>query len=288
VQMAGLFIEDGPIVQVKSRDDKPTILRDRDKTVQYTGPLAVMVNERSASASEIFAAAIQDYKRGIVIGSTSSYGKGTVQRAIPLNPENESVLQGASKSEDLGSLKLTLQKFYRINGGATQIKGVTPDVILPDGMEYFKFREKDNNYALKWDEIPQVEYKPWTNTADLGSVIAVANAETANNANFNKIKLNVEWLKKAYDKQFSLNLKQYNYELAQQRSVNKEMEAAYKLTKAMDVKNIVADTLEANKTKEKAARNKQFVKRIAEDIYVDESVRILNKMILNGQLAKKN
>jgi carboxyl-terminal processing protease len=288
VQMAGLFIEDGPIVQVKSRDDKPTILRDRDKTVQYTGPLAVMVNERSASASEIFAAAIQDYKRGIVIGSTSSYGKGTVQRAIPLNPENESVLQGASKSEDLGSLKLTLQKFYRINGGATQIKGVTPDVILPDGMEYFKFREKDNNYALKWDEIPQVEYKPWTNTSDLGAVIAVANAETANNTNFNKIKLNVEWLKKAYDKQFSLNLKQYSYELAQQRSVNKEMEAAYKLTKTMDVKNIIADTLEVNKTKEKAARNKQFVKRIAEDIYVDESVKILNKMILNGQLAKKN
>ncbi len=288
VQMAGLFIEDGPIVQVKSRDDKPTILRDRDKTVQYTGPLAVMVNERSASASEIFAAAIQDYKRGIVIGSTSSYGKGTVQRAIPLNPENESVLQGASKSEDLGSLKLTLQKFYRINGGATQIKGVTPDVILPDGMEYIKFREKDNNYALKWDEIPQVEYKPWVSTADIGSVVASTNAETSNNTNFNKIKLNVEWLQKSYDKQFSLNLKQYTYELAQQRSVNKEMEAAYKLSKSMNVKNIVADTLEANKTKEKAARNKQFVKRVSEDIYVDESVKILNKMILNGQLAKKN
>jgi carboxyl-terminal processing protease len=288
VQMAGLFIEDGPIVQVKSRDDKPTILRDRDKTVQYTGPLAVMVNERSASASEIFAAAIQDYKRGVVIGSTSSYGKGTVQRAIPLNPENESVLQGASKSEDLGSLKLTLQKFYRINGGATQIKGVTPDVVLPDGLEFYKFREKDNNYALKWDEIPQVEYKPWVSTADLGSVVAGANAATSTNTNFNKIKYNAEWLQKAYDKQFSLNLKQYNFEQSQQRSVYKEMEAAYKLTKVMDVKNIVADTLEANKTKEKAANNKKFVKRIAEDIYVDESVKILNKMILNGQVAKKN
>jgi carboxyl-terminal processing protease len=289
VQMAGLFIEDGPMVQVKSRDEKPSILRDRDKTVQYTGPLAVLINERSASASEIFAAAIQDYKRGIVIGSTSSYGKGTVQRAIPLNPENETKIFGdAGKSEDLGSLKLTLQKFYRVNGGATQLKGVTPDVVLPDIMESWKFREKDNKYALKWDEIPQAEYKPWTSTTDLNAIIANANIETATNANFNKIKANVEWLKKNADKQISLNLKEYNFDQAQQKSVFKELESAYKLTKPLDVKNIVADTIEVNKTKEKEARNKQFIKRIGEDVYINETMKILSRMILNDNIVRKN
>jgi carboxyl-terminal processing protease len=288
VQMAGLFIEDGPMVQVKSRGENPTILRDRDKSVQYTGPLAVLVNERSASASEIFAAAIQDYKRGIIIGSTSSYGKGTVQRAIPLNPEGESKIFGGSKSEDLGSLKLTLQKFYRVNGGATQLKGVTPDVVLPDGMEHYKFREKDNKYALKWDEIPQAEYKPWVNTTEFNSVIANANTETAKNDNFNKIKLNTEWLQKNADKQFSLNLKEYTFEQAQIQSVSKEMMSGYKLLKPLDVKNVVSDTMDINKTKEKEARNKQFIKRIGEDVYVDQSVKILQKMILNDNLVKKN
>ncbi len=289
VQMAGLFIEDGPIVQVKSRDEKPTLLRDRDKTVQYTGPLAVMVDETSASASEIFAAAIQDYKRGIIIGSTSSYGKGTVQRTIPLNPEAETPMLGANKGDDLGSLKLTLQKFYRVNGGATQLRGVVPDVVLPDILEFRKFREKDNVYALKWDEIPKADYKPWVSTNSMEAVIAAANEETAKNANFQKIKQNVDWLSKNAEKSYSLNLKQYNLDKAQQKSISKEVENAYKLTKALTVNNIIADTLELNKTKEKIASNKQFMKRVGEDIYIDQSVKILNKMIVNDiAAAKKN
>jgi carboxyl-terminal processing protease len=288
VQMVGLFIEDGPIVQVKSRDDKPTLLRDRDKSVQYTGPLAVLVDETSASASEIFAAAIQDYKRGIVIGSTSSYGKGTVQRTIPLNPESENVLLSAGKTEDLGSLKLTLQKFYRVNGGATQLKGVAPDVVLPDVLELRKFREKDNAYALKWDEIEKADYKPWVNNSNMDAIIVSANAETAKNPSFQTIKKNVEWISKNTERPFSLNLKQYNLDKAQQKSVSKEIENAYKLAKNLNVNNIVADTMELNKTKEKIASNKLFVKRVSEDIYIDQSIKILNKMIANDILAKQN
>lgn len=288
VQMAGLFIEDGPIVQVKSRDDKPSILRDRDKSVQYIGPFAVLVDETSASASEIFAAAIQDYKRGIIIGSTSTYGKGTVQRAIPLNPESENTLINSNKAEDLGSLKLTLQKFYRINGGATQLRGVTPDVVLPDRLEFLKFREKDNKYALKWDEIQQAEFKPWENNTNLSEVISAANAQTALSPNFTKIKANVKVLEKNANKPFSLNLKKYEEEKKELKAVYKQLEEAYKLTKTLDVKNISTDTIEINKTKEKLDRNKQFVKRVGEDIYVDESVKILNKMILNDKVAKKN
>ncbi|HRA12064.1 MAG TPA: S41 family peptidase, partial [Chitinophagaceae bacterium] len=146
VQMAGLFIEDGPIVQVKDRENNASVLKDKDRNVLYTGPLAVMVNEFSASASEIFAAAIQDYGRGVIIGSTSTYGKGTVQRNIGLD-ENGFSLSNA----ELGTVKLTLQKFYRINGGSTQLKGVSSDIILPDNLEYLKVREKDDEDALPWD-----------------------------------------------------------------------------------------------------------------------------------------
>ncbi len=288
VQMAGLFIEDGPIVQVKSRDDKPSILRDRDKTIQYTGPLAVMVDETSASASEIFAAAIQDYKRGIIIGSTSSYGKGTVQRQIPLNPDAESALSAVKKVEDLGSLKLTLQKFYRINGGATQLKGVTPDVVLPDRLENLKFREKDNKYALPWDEIAKADFTPWTGNDYLSTVIASANVETAASPNFNKIKETVQWLDKNADRQYSLSLKQYLIEQKELKVELKKIEEAYKLTKALKVNNLISDSVEVTKTKEKVDRNKQFVKRIGDDIYVDETVKIINKMIANDNMAKKN
>ena len=140
VQMVGFFIEDGPIVQVKDRDGKPQVYRDRDKTVLYDGPLGVMVNEFSASASEIFAAAIQDYNRGIIIGSTTTYGKGTVQRNIGL----DKTLGILEPNSELGTIKLTLQKFYRINGGSTQLRGVSSDIALPDVLEYSPLREKNN------------------------------------------------------------------------------------------------------------------------------------------------
>ena len=290
VQMAGLFIEDGPIVQVKSRGDNPNVLRDRDKNVQYTGPLAVLVDESSASASEIFAAAIQDYKRGVIIGSTSSYGKGTVQRSIPLNPEYENPLVNANtKQEDLGSVKLTLQKFYRVNGGSTQMKGVTPDVVLPDRYDFLKFREKDNIYSLKWDEIEKATYKPWSSNANMDLVIKEANASTTSNSNFNKIKSNVEWLAKNADKEFSLNKAKYEFDVNQQKSVYKEIEAAYKLTNLLSVKNIGTDSLDVNATKDKIKieRNKQFVKKIGEDIYINAAVDIVNKMIKNDNVVKK-
>ncbi len=143
IQMVGLFIEDGPVVQVKDKDGDASVYRDRDKTLLYDGPLVVMINEYSASASEIFAAAIQDYGRGIVVGS-SSYGKGTVQRQVGLDPNGGFF----SPNAELGSLKLTLQKFYRVNGGSNQQKGVTPKIKLPDNIELSKNSEKDQPNAL--------------------------------------------------------------------------------------------------------------------------------------------
>jgi carboxyl-terminal processing protease len=288
VQMAGLFIESGPIVQVKSRDDKAAVLPDRDKDVQYSGPFAVLVDETSASASEIFAAAIQDYKRGIIIGSTSSYGKGTVQRNIPLNPESENAMLASKKTEDLGTLKLTLQKFYRISGGATQLRGVVPDVVLPDRLEFLKFREKDNPNSLPWDEIPQASYSPWTSSSNMAAVIASANAETSTNTAFNKIKTNVQWLGQNASKDYSLNLTKYKEDQKAVKDVYKQIEEAYKLPKSLVIKNLAADSVDVSSTKEKADKNKVFMKKLGDDIYIDESVKIINKMIMNDNIAKKN
>ncbi|MBS1733864.1 MAG: carboxy terminal-processing peptidase, partial [Bacteroidetes bacterium] len=288
VQMAGLFIEDGPICQVKGRDEKPNVLRDRDKTVQYDGPFAVMVDETSASASEIFAAAIQDYKRGVIIGSTSTYGKGTVQRNIPLNPESENSLLSSNKQDDLGTVKLTLQKFYRINGDATQLKGVTPDIVLPDRLEYMKFREKDNPYSLSWDEITKADYKPWTSNISNPAVISSANNEVNQNSTFGKIKSNVQWLEKYYDKEYSLNINKYRQEQKELKDVVKQIETLYKLPSPLSIENIPSDLETIKNDQDKIDKNKQWLKVRSDDIYIDESVKVLNKMITENNMAKTN
>ena len=288
VQMAGLFIEDGPICQVKGRDEKANVLRDRDRSVQYDGPLAVMVDETSASASEIFAAAIQDYNRGIVIGSTSTYGKGTVQRNIPLNPENENTLLASKKSDDLGTVKLTLQKFYRINGDATQLKGVTPDIILPDRLEHLKFREKDNPNALQWDEIAKADYRTWTSNISNPAIVSSANEEVNKSTTFGKIKANVQWLEKNNDKEYSLNISKYREEQKKMKDIYKEIDNLYKLSKPMSMVNLQADSMAISNDSDKVEKNKQWLKVRSDDIYIDASVKVINKMITQNNTAKTN
>jgi carboxyl-terminal processing protease len=289
VKMAGLFIEDGPICIVKGRgEDKPYQWKDKDKSVTYSGPLTVMVDEFSASASEIFAAAIQDYKRGIIIGSTSTYGKGTVQRNIPLNPESDNLIIDNRRSEDLGSIKLTLQKFYRVNGGATQLKGVTPDVVLPDRMENLKFREKDNPAALPWDTIEKADYKPWVSTYSTSAVLNSVNNDLKTNTTFGKIKADIDWLQQYNDKAYSLNIDKYKAEQKQLKTTFKELDELTKLSKEMQVKNPIADMEVIASAKEKAEKNTQWLKKISSDIYIDETVKVMNNMINQSTTAKTN
>ncbi|MBS1511730.1 MAG: carboxy terminal-processing peptidase [Bacteroidetes bacterium] len=288
VKMAGLFIEDGPIVQVKGRDEKATVLRDRDKNVLYTGPLTVMVDEFSASASEIFAAAIQDYKRGIIIGSSSTYGKGTVQRNIPLVPESDNPLLANKNTEDLGALKLTLQKFYRINGGATQLKGVTPDIVLPDRLEYLKLREKDNAAALPWDEISKADYQTWQGSVGNDAVISQTYDQINKGSVFSKIKANIDWLGVNTSKPFSLNITKYRQEEKQIKDAYKQLDELSKLSKDMNVKNTNADAEAINAEKDKTEKNKAWLKRIGGDIYIDETVKVINNMIMQKATAKNN
>lgn len=153
VRMTGLFIEEGPIVQVKARGREPDVLSDTDDKVQYDGKLIVLVNSFSASASEILAAALQDYGRAIIIGTgKTTFGKGTVQRFFDL----DRAIRGFQDIKPLGDIKLTIQKFYRVDGGSTQLLGVKPDIVLPDRFFYLELGEQDQEYPLSWTEIESV------------------------------------------------------------------------------------------------------------------------------------
>ncbi len=282
VQMAGLFIEEGPIVQVKDRDNKPTVLKDKDRNVLYTGPLAVMVNEFSASASEIFAAAIQDYNRGVVIGSTSTYGKGTVQRNIGLDTENGFSMTNS----DLGTVKLTLQKFYRINGGSTQLKGVTPDIILPDNLEHLKIREKDDDDALPWDEIAKASYSPWSAGYDLKRIQQLSAERLQNDNTFQLIKENTEWLSKQNNKYYSLNIDKYRESQKAIRTTVKQLESLLKLKNELDVSPLPKEVNKWAEDKSKQERFEQWIKDRQKDIYLDQAVKVMNDIISQQNLAK--
>lgn len=280
VQIAGLFIEQGPIVQVKDREGRPTVMRDKDGSVLYDGPLAVMVNEFSASASEIFAAAIQDYGRGVIIGSSSTYGKGTVQRSIGLDPENF-----LSNNSDLGSLKLTLQKFYRINGGSTQLKGVVPDIVIPDKYEYLQFREKDNINALPWDEITQAQYKKWEGGYDLQAIKNLSNARIANNPVFQGIKKNSQWLSAQNDKEYSLQIDKFKKEQQVIRTAARQVDSLEKLKVPLNISFLPQDVAR-NGDKDKADRYNQWLKNLKSDIYLDQAIKVIGDIQNQQNLAK--
>jgi carboxyl-terminal processing protease len=285
VQMVGLFIKDGPVCQVRGRDEKPSVLKDNDQGVLYDGPLTVMVDGTSASASEIFAAAIQDYNRGIIVGSASTYGKGTVQRMIPLNPDGGVGIMG-NKTEELGNVKLTLQKFYRINGGATQLRGVTPDIIFPDRYDYLKYKEKDNVSALKWDEIPKATYQKSENTFD--QIISSASAEINNDDAFSGIKKQVSMLDQMSNNERSLSYTKYKDEQKQFNDAIKKMDELYKLQQPISIINLAVDESEFNSTPEKTDRNKQWLKMRKTDIFLEESAKIMDKMIADKNLVKRD
>jgi carboxyl-terminal processing protease len=274
--MVGLFIPEGPVVQVKDREGKPTVLKDNDRNVVYSGPLAVMINEFSASASEIFAAAIQDYGRGIIIGSSSSYGKGTVQRNIPFGRP----LDLFTGRTEFGAIKLTLQKFYRVNGGSTQLRGVTPDVIIPDEYEYLKFREKDNDNALPWDEIEKTNYTKWEPTFDLKAIKNRSEERIKSSVNFNLINNNALWLSKQNDKIYHLNINKYKEEQKALKATVKQNDSLAKATVALAFEGLKMDESKYNNVdKEKGERYKTWLKNLGKDIYVNEASNILKDMI---------
>lgn len=279
VKMAGLFIKSGPIVQAKDKNGEPIIWKDTDPSVLYDGPLAVMVNEGSASASEIFAAAMQDYHRAIIVGSTSTYGKGTVQKPLPLGKPNFFTGTG-----DLGALVLTFEKFYRVDGGSTQLKGVTPDIILPDQYEYLKIREKDNESALPWDQIKKTDYQSWTSLANFKQVEDNAKGRISKDSAFAIINKNTSWLNANVDKEYDLNISKYKAQQEALRTVIRQNDTLVKLKAPMDAKPLIADNDKYynNPDKAKAERNKTWLSLVQKDLYLDETVDIMKDMIGNS------
>lgn len=274
VDIAGLFIEDGPVVQIKSAGRKQEVLYDRDKRVQWDGPLVVMQNSFSASASEIFAAAIQDYRRGIIIGSKQSYGKGTVQNVIDLNQ----FVRGSSVG-DLGALKTTTQKFYRINGGSTQLEGVSSDVAIPDRYAYLKMGERDIDNAMPWDKIEPAQFKFWDKQNNFDVAIDNSKKRVAENPKFKLIDENAQWIdQRNKENIYSLNIDQFKAEqkAIEEKSKKYKSIADYKNSLAF---NSLADEKELMKNdaslKEKRER---WHESLSKDIYVEEAINILDDL----------
>ncbi len=276
VEMAGLFIEKGPVVQVRSSDGTLEILEDYDSRVQYKGPLIILVNELSASASEILAAAMQDYDRGVVVGSASTYGKGTVQRMVDLDmlipPAYGSV-------KPLGAMKLTTQKFYRINGGATQLKGVASDIILPDDYAYMKVGERELEHPMPWDEIKQVYYKDWKDAPALEKLEKKSHARIDTSSVFKKIDQNARRLKKTSERSvFPLNLQAYQTEQNKLEEESKQFENLFSNIDGFNVDMIRAEVSALESDTAKVNRVKTWHTEIKKDVYVYEAMQILHDM----------
>ncbi len=285
VEMGGLFIKDGPIVQVQSSGKDKDVYDDKDERIQWDGPLVILVNELSASASEILAAAMQDYKRAVVIGSKQTFGKGTVQNVIDLNN-----IVRSNENGDLGALKLTTQKFYRINGGSTQLEGVKSDVVVPDKYSYIDIGERDQSNPLKWDKITPAEYDFWDGYIDYDQTIANSTKRMATNPQIKLIEENAQWIKSQQDEtMISLNYETYKAESKK----DKEKSDYFKKMNEYDSK-LTFESLKYEQelfTQDSVLREKRdrWHKNLAKDVYVEEAVNVLQDLkinnIKNGKLA---
>jgi len=268
VDMVGLFIPNGPVVQVKAKSGESDVLYDRDNKTQWSGPLVVLINNYSASASEIFAAAIQDYNRGLVLGSKHSYGKGTVQNLLDLNRF------GNKKIGDLGAIKFTSQKFYRVNGGSTQLKGVESDLVLPDRFLYVDTGERDNENAMEWDKIAKAKYNVFN--YNFAPVKDKSKNRVTTNTQFKLIDESAKWVKSQQDDNtFPL---EYNEYLAKSKQLE---EQSKRFNVLKDYKNSLAFTSlphdEALIKNDTVLQNKRkrWFKNLNNDVYVEEAVNVL-------------
>jgi len=276
VQMVGLFIEQGPIVQVKGKKGPARLHNDYDPSVQYDGPLTVLVNSNSASASEIFAAAIQDYNRGIVIGSESTYGKGTVQRFHNLDrmlaPEFAYV-------RPLGSVKLTIQKFYRINGGSTQKKGVEPDIVLPDTYSEIEYGERLKDYVMPWTEIKPAKYTSVGDLSDEVLNIKASSAERVNDSDlFQLVKKQAIKFKKQRDNtDRSLHFETFKAENDALKQDGEKFDDLEKKIESMSIANLQDDLADIKSDENKQERNKKWLENLHKDFYIYETLNILDE-----------
>lgn len=274
VDMAGLFIEDGPIVQVRETGSQKEVLKDTDRSITWDGPLVIMVNELSASASEILAAAMQDYKRAIIIGSKQTYGKGTVQNVLDLNRMVRNSSHG-----DLGALKLTRQKFYRINGGSTQLEGVKSDIAVPDRYSFIDIGERDQENPLPWDKITPVDYDVWDSYFDYDATISKSKQRMANNEQLKLIEQSAIWAKKQMDDNtYSLNYKKYKEELKLNEEQAKQFDAISDYKTNLTFNSLPYEQKMFEQDTVLKQKRERWHENLSKDVYVEEALNVLDDL----------
>ena len=274
VDIAGLFIDKGPIVQVKSTVSKTEILRDRDDKTLWDGSMVILVNDLSASASEILAAALQDYERAIVLGSKQTFGKGTVQNVVDLNRFLSNSTYG-----NLGALKITTDKFYRINGGSTQLEGVKSDVITPDRYSYVDVGERDEDNPMSWDQITPLIYTKWHGYLNYDEVIKQSQDRVNNHPIFKLVDQDAKWIEQRQnDKSIALNYQEYVSELEADRTYADQFDAVKEYYNNLEF--TIAPAEQERITKDSIFREKRerWFSDLTEDYYVEEAVNILDEL----------
>ena len=272
VEMTGLFIEKGPVVQVKSIGNRKKVLYDRDPKVYWDGPLVLLINEMSASASEIISAALQDYNRAIIIGSEKSFGKGTVQNIIDLN-------RFISNTDyDMGALKVTTDIFYRINGESVQLEGVQSDIIIPDSYMYIFNGERDEKNPIKWDKIGPTNYTKWNKYGDKFDYVKdQINKKLNQNKLINNIYNRAEWIRNQQSqKNIPLNISKYKQYQKNQKQKASQFENISKYQNELSFNLLKAEKTFIIANKELFEARTKWHESLSKDIFIDQAVNALN------------
>ncbi len=278
VDIGGLFIKEGPIVQVASGGSRKEVLKDENDELAWDGPLVILVNELSASASEILAAAMQDYKRAIILGSKQTYGKGTVQNLIDLN-------QWLRKNDmgDMGALKLTTQKFYRVNGGSTQLEGVKSDVVMPDRYSYIDVGERDYDNPLPYDKIEPAKYEVWDGYIDFDETIKKSKERMEKSEQLALIEQNARWVKVKRDEMnVNLNFDTYSAEIEKRKKESKKFDLIDEYDNKLSYRSLPNEIEMMRQDTTLREKRKRWHKNLAKDIYVEEAVNVLEDLKLSN------
>lgn len=275
IEIVGLFIEKGPVVQVKYRGENPIIKNDNDPKIKWDGKLVVLVNELSASASEIFAAAMQDYKRAVIIGGNQTYGKGTVQNILPINQFYPNY------QKDLGFLKMTIQKFYRVNGGSTQKEGVYSDIAIPSRYSYMKFGERDLEGALAWDKVAQAKYVPTNTYSNFRDVVYNSKQRISKDPKYKLINDYAKWLKKNQDDtSYSLNYKMFVQEAKKREDEAKRFNSVFEYQSNLTFESPLYEKSLLSKDPNLGDKRKAWHESLAKDLYISEALNVLDDLKL--------
>jgi carboxyl-terminal processing protease len=278
IKMIGLFIEQGPVVIVDDKSGESQAYNDPDPRIRDAKPLIVLVNGFSASASEIFAAAIQDYHRGVIIGTASTFGKGSVQRFFDLDEFMPEQSEYASY-KSLGEIKLTMSKFFRINGGATQLKGVVPDIILPDVYSKMKSGEKEEDFAMPWTKIRPAVYQPFKPEPNYKMLSASVKQRVDTTAFFKQLNAHLLLMEKE-EKNTVQSLLYADYD-RESKALEASSDALGAVAKRMNGISVdyLRDEKEFIKTdKAKKDRLENFHKSLLKDAYIYQALITLSQM----------